>query len=70
MKSLRILIADDESLRLMSLRAQLEKLGHRVVGEASDGRTAVSLAHEVRPDLSYRRQPGTRGQARPGHSRY
>ncbi len=52
MKSLRILIADDESLRLMSLRAQLEKLGHRVVGEASDGRTAVSLAHEVRPDLA------------------
>ncbi len=52
MKNLRILIADDESLRLMSLHAQLEKLGHRIVGEASDGSTAVQLAREFKPDLA------------------
>ena len=52
MNTLRILIADDESLRLMSLREQLEKLGHRVVAEASDGRSAVELARDLRPDLA------------------
>ena len=41
MKPLRIVIADDESLHLMSLRAHLETLGHRVVGEASDGKQAI-----------------------------
>ncbi len=52
MNTLRILIADDESLRLMSLREQLEKLGHRVVAEASDGRAAAQLARELKPDLA------------------
>jgi response regulator NasT len=52
MNSLRILIADDESLRVMSLREQLEKLGHKVVAEAGDGRTAVQLARELKPDLA------------------
>ena len=52
MNGLRVLIADDESLRLMSLREQLEKLGHRVVAEASDGRSAVDLARELRPELA------------------
>ncbi len=52
MNPLRILIADDESLHLMSLRAQLEKLGHRVIGEASDGKQALDLARELKPDLA------------------
>ncbi len=52
MNALRILIADDESLRLMSLREQLEKLGHRVVAEASDGRSAVELARDLRPEIA------------------
>ncbi len=52
MNTLRILIADDESLRLMSLREQLEKLGHRVVAEAGEGRSAVQLARELKPDLA------------------
>jgi two-component system, response regulator PdtaR len=52
MTALRILIADDESLRLMSLREQLEKLGHRVIAEASDGRSAADLARELKPDLA------------------
>lgn len=52
MEALRILIADDESLRVMSLRGQLETLGHKVVAEASNGKEAVRLAEELRPDLA------------------
>ena len=52
MDSLRILIADDESIRLLSLRAQLAALGHRVVAEASTGEEAVALAASTQPDLA------------------
>ena len=52
MDSLRILIADDESIRLLSLRAQLAALGHRVVAEASTGEEAVILAISTQPDLA------------------
>jgi len=52
MDSLRILIADDESIRLLSLRAQLAALGHRVVAEASTGEEAVVLAASTQPDLA------------------
>ncbi len=52
MESLRVLIADDESIRLMSLAAQLRKLGHRVVAEASNGQEALVLANATEPDLA------------------
>lgn len=52
MDALRILIADDESLRVMSLKGQLETLGHKVIAEASNGKEAVRLADELRPDLA------------------
>lgn len=52
MDSLRILIADDESIRLLSLRAQLAAMGHRVVAEASTGEEAVTLAVSTQPDLA------------------
>ena len=52
MNPLRILIADDESIRLLSLRAQLAALGHRVVAEASTGEEAVALAVSTQPDLA------------------
>ncbi|HEY64956.1 MAG TPA: response regulator [Caldilineae bacterium] len=48
---LRILIADDESIRVLSLRVQLQNLGYQVVGEASNGREAVELARRLMPDL-------------------
>ena len=52
METLRILVADDESIRLLSLRKQLTALGHSVVAEASTGDEAVALAASARPDLA------------------
>jgi response regulator NasT len=63
MESLRVLIADDESIRLMSLHTQLTALGHRVVAEAPNGEEAVALAEIARPDLAILdiRMPGMDG---------
>jgi response regulator NasT len=49
---LRILIADDEAIRVMTLRTQLRSLGFEVVAEATNGREAVELAERHRPDLA------------------
>jgi response regulator NasT len=51
MKSLRVLIADDDGLTLMVGRKILVAMGHTVVGEAGDGQEAVALARETAPDL-------------------
>lgn len=52
MRSLRVLIADDESIRLLSLSEQLAGLGHQVVAEATRGDEAVQLAEQHQPDLA------------------
>jgi two-component system, response regulator PdtaR len=60
----RILIADDESLIRMDLRERLTALGYEVVGEAVDGREAVRLARDTKPDLvvmDIKMPPGTDG---------
>ena len=51
MKSLRVLIADDDGLTLMLLRRILLSFGHEVVAAAGDGQQAVQLAREINPDL-------------------
>lgn len=50
-KSLRILLAEDESIISMGLKSNIEKLGHKVIGQAFDGVEAVELALEKEPDL-------------------
>jgi two-component system, NarL family, response regulator NreC len=47
----RILLADDHTIVRQGLRNLLEQAGHRVVGEASDGRQALELAESLHPDL-------------------
>ncbi len=47
----RVLIADDEVLIRMHLREALENQGYTVVAEAGDGRSAVNLARQFRPDV-------------------
>ena len=49
---LRILIADDEAVIRMGLRAMLADLGHMVVGAARDGQQAVEMARDACPDLA------------------
>ena len=51
MERTRVIIADDESLIRMDLREMLTNLGYLVAGEVGDGRSAVNLAREVRPDI-------------------
>ncbi|HWR52094.1 MAG TPA: response regulator transcription factor [Bryobacteraceae bacterium] len=48
---MRILLADDHTIVRQGVRALLEKEGFEVVAEAEDGREAVRLAAEVRPDM-------------------
>jgi two-component system, response regulator PdtaR len=48
---LRVLIAEDETIIRLDLRALLEAQGHTVCGEARDGVEAVELARTHEPDL-------------------
>jgi DNA-binding NarL/FixJ family response regulator len=50
--TIRVLLADDQPLVLAGLRTILESEPDiKIVGQAQDGRTAVALARELRPDL-------------------
>ncbi|MDQ7850691.1 MAG: response regulator [Armatimonadota bacterium] len=63
--SLRIVIADDEAVIRMGLRAMLQERGYRVVGEAGDGRRLLELVERLRPDLVFLdiKMPGLDGLA-------
>ena len=49
---MRILVAEDETIIRLDLRALLEAAGHEVVAEARDGEEAVALARSHAPDLA------------------
>lgn len=63
--SLRIVIADDEAVIRLGLRAMLEERGYRVVGEAGDGKRVLDLVGKLRPDLVFLdiKMPGLDGLA-------
>ena len=48
---MNVLIVDDHRIFRQGLRALLQGGGIDVIGEAADGREAVQLADELRPDL-------------------
>jgi response regulator NasT len=50
--TLRILIAEDETIIRLDLRELLERAGFEVVAEARDGEEAVELARRAAPDLA------------------
>jgi response regulator NasT len=47
----RIVVVEDESIVRLDLKEMLENQGYLVVGEATDGTSAVNLARELKPDL-------------------
>ncbi len=46
-----VLITDDTAFMGMTLRNVIEKHGYEVVGEAGDGKEAVELYKELKPDM-------------------
>ena len=48
---MRVLLADDHALVRAGIASLLETWGMEVVGQAGDGREALALARELRPDL-------------------
>ena len=50
--TMRILVAEDETIIRLDLRGLLERAGYEVVAEARDGEEAIELARAHRPDLA------------------
>ncbi|MCG8510627.1 MAG: response regulator, partial [Rhodospirillales bacterium] len=48
----RLLVAEDEHLLAQHLEADLKELGFEVIGPASNGKRAVDLAREQKPDMA------------------
>ncbi|MCX7845149.1 MAG: response regulator [Dictyoglomaceae bacterium] len=62
-RAVKVLIAEDEPIVRMDLRELLESQGYQVIGEASDGQSAVNIARREKPDVVIMdiRMPGMDG---------
>jgi len=49
---LRILLADDQAVLRQGLKIVLHQEGFEVVGEASDGHTAIKMCHTLKPEIA------------------
>src|SRR3954447_21872191 len=49
---MKVLIAEDETIIRLDLRALLERAGFEVCAEARDGEEAVALARSERPEVA------------------
>ncbi len=52
LRTIRILVAEDETIIRLDLVELLQRAGMDVVGEAHDGEEAISLARSLEPDLA------------------
>ena len=52
-KSLKVVIADDDSTTRHALRLLLHEYGFQVVAEAGDGERAVELCETHKPDIAF-----------------
>ncbi len=50
-RRLRVVVAEDEALIRLDLAEMLAEAGYEVVGQAGNGKEAVSLTRQLRPDL-------------------
>jgi len=48
----RVIVAEDEAIIRMDLVEMLREAGYNVIGEAANGREAISLARHLKPDLA------------------
>lgn len=50
-KPLRVIIADDQESMSTIIRRQLIKIGHVVIGKATNGRQAIEMTQLLQPDI-------------------
>ena len=50
-KGWRVLIADDEAVIRMGLKAMITALGHEAVGSAANGHDTLEKVKDLEPDL-------------------
>ncbi|MBK9145060.1 MAG: response regulator transcription factor [Candidatus Melainabacteria bacterium] len=51
-RDITIFIAEDHPISLMGLKMMLEETAHfKIIGEAEDGRTAIDMVLEQKPDI-------------------
>jgi DNA-binding NarL/FixJ family response regulator len=51
-RALRVFLADDHAILRQGLKALLEQNGFEVVGEASDGQSAIKMCHNLQPEIA------------------